>query len=113
MAWSAKSDEIAPTQCKAARALLEWSERELAARTHLPPFVVADFERNIRLVSAEAIAAMRFAFEDAGIEFVSEKGGARGVMLQTKQPAPFAGEGLLRAYDRPAGANSLQNQPPS
>ena len=113
MAWSAKSDEFAPAQCRAARALLEWSEGELAARTLLPPFLVADFERNLRLVSAEAVAAMRFALEDAGIEFVSGGGNARGVILKQEEAGPFAGNGPMRSCDPVVGANSLQNHRPS
>ena len=90
MAWSAKTDDITPEQSKAARALLGWSAEDLASRASMPVVLVLDFERD-RLISAEAIAAVRFAFEDAGIEFFSEIREIPAVRLKNRGPGVLAG----------------------
>ena len=74
MASSARTDEITPAQSKAARGLLGWSARDLASRATVPPAIVNYFEGNRSLISAEAIAAIRFAFEDADIKFFVDSG---------------------------------------
>ena len=71
MDTSAKTDDITPEQSKGARAKLGWSAEDLASRAFVPVATVRLFERNL-LISAEDIAALRFAFEDAGIEFFNE-----------------------------------------
>jgi hypothetical protein len=109
MAWSAKTGEIVPTQCRAARGLLGWSRGDLAARTCLPFSWVVEFEQNIDLVSAEAIAAMRFAFEDAGIEFVPEKRNGESVRWRKGETVPIAGEGLNRTSDLSLAAKRSQS----
>ena len=45
---------------------------------------VVDFERQRRIVSAEAIAAIRAALESAGVEFIAENGGGPGVRLRRR-----------------------------
>ena len=74
--------EISPAQMRAARAMLDWTVRELAARTCLPAPWVAEMERGRRFVSAEVLAIVRFAFEDAGIEFVGEPSKSLGVAMR-------------------------------
>ncbi len=89
MAWSAKTDDITPEQSRTARALMGWDADDLAARAFLPPGLVRDFERN-RLISAEAVAALRFAFEDAGIEFFTEIREVPAVRLKKGDAAAIA-----------------------
>ena len=71
MGWSAKTDDITPEQSKGARAKLGWSADDLASRAFVTVGIVRLFERNL-LISAEDVAALRFAFEDAGIEFFTD-----------------------------------------
>jgi hypothetical protein len=71
MAWSTKINDITPEQSKGARAKLGWSAEDLASRALVPVALVRYFERS-QLISAEQVAALRFAFEDAGIEFFTE-----------------------------------------
>jgi transcriptional regulator with XRE-family HTH domain len=73
--------EISPAQIRAARAMLDWTLRELAARACLPAPWVAELERGRRFVSAEVLAIIRFVFEDAGIRFVGEPAEGLGVTL--------------------------------
>jgi transcriptional regulator with XRE-family HTH domain len=61
--------------------LLDWKQAELATMASLGLSTVVDFERGRRIVSAEAAAAIRRAFESAGVEFIAQNGGGPGVRL--------------------------------
>ena len=75
-----------PAQSRAARALLDMTQSELAAAAGLGLSTVVDFERSRRPVSMEAIRLMRGALESAGIEFIAENGGGPGIRLRKRQP---------------------------
>jgi len=72
-------------QCRAARALLDLTQPQLAAAANLGLSTVVDFERSRRAVSQDAVAAIRRAFEDAGVEFTN--GSEPGVKLKTQTQA--------------------------
>lgn len=74
-----KSDFITPAQCRAARALLDMTQPDLAERSGLGLSTVVDFEKSRRQVSDRAIAELRNALERAGIRFV-QKDTTVGVM---------------------------------
>lgn len=59
-------------QSRAARALLNWSRVRLAAKANLSEMTISDFENGYRAPRPHNIAAMRHAFEDAGIIFTLE-----------------------------------------
>jgi transcriptional regulator with XRE-family HTH domain len=65
---------MTPAQCRAARALLDCNQIELATRASIGLSTVVDFERERRVVSEDAIAAIQRALEAAGVEFTSEPG---------------------------------------
>ncbi|WP_081731621.1 helix-turn-helix transcriptional regulator [Mesorhizobium sp. L103C131B0] len=56
-------------QSKAARALLNWSRVRLAAKANLSEMVISDLENEFRKPRPHNLAAIRKAFEDAGIVF--------------------------------------------
>ena len=58
---------LSPRQCRAARALLAWSQADLAKRASVGISTVADFERGQRSPVANNLEAMRAALEKAGI----------------------------------------------
>jgi transcriptional regulator with XRE-family HTH domain len=62
---------LTATQSRAARCLLEWSQFELGARSNLSESAVRDFEKDRRLPSLSSLVAIRYAFEDAGVEFTN------------------------------------------
>ncbi len=64
---------MTPSQCRAGRALLNWTQTELAQASGLGLSTVVDFERERRRVSDEAVAAIREALEKAGVEFTNGK----------------------------------------
>jgi predicted transcriptional regulator len=77
-------DTITPGQCKAARALLELTQGELADAATLGLSTIVDFEKQRRQVSVVAIRAIRHALAARGIEFIDENGGGHGVRLRKR-----------------------------
>jgi predicted transcriptional regulator len=74
---------ITPGQCRAARALLDITQPELAEAAGLGLSTIVDFEKSRRDVSRAAVHAMHRALEKAGIQFIAKNGGGAGVRLQT------------------------------
>ncbi len=74
---------FSPVQCRAARALLGWSQWDLADLAGVGRSTVADFERAARTPAAENRAALRATLEAAGVIFIERDGGAGpGVRLR-------------------------------
>jgi len=70
-------------QLRAARAMLGWSQTELALRAGLSLPTVKRVEGGFGPnVSAESRAKLESALENAGIEFIEENGNALGVQLR-------------------------------
>ena len=72
---------ISAAQCRAARALLEWSREQLAAASKVAERTVVDFERGAREPRAVTVEAIQRALEGADVEFIPENGGGAGVRL--------------------------------
>ncbi len=77
---SQATKSITVEQFRAARALLDWSRSELAARAGLSMPTVQRVEKGGAAVSDEARQKLRAALEAAGIEFLD--GNAPGVRLK-------------------------------
>jgi transcriptional regulator with XRE-family HTH domain len=60
-----------PAQCRAARALLGWSQAELADASKVATKTIADFERGDRTPYDRTLADIREAFEIARIDFTN------------------------------------------
>jgi transcriptional regulator with XRE-family HTH domain len=69
MAQPVTAPPITPAQCKAARKLVGWSVLELAHRTGAEPMALSRFEARRGMLSLDKLAAIRRAFEEAGVEF--------------------------------------------
>jgi transcriptional regulator with XRE-family HTH domain len=78
-------DYISPGQSKAARALLELTQGELAKAASLGLSTIVDFEKQRRQVSIDAIRGIRDALRTRGVEFIDENGGGPGVRLRKRQ----------------------------
>jgi transcriptional regulator with XRE-family HTH domain len=72
---------ITSGQCRAARALLDLTQPELAEAAGLGLSTIVDFEKSRRDVSRAAVHAMQKALEKAGIQFIAKNGGGPGVRL--------------------------------
>jgi len=80
----AKSSPLAPAQVRAARALLAWSQQDLANSAGIGTSTVADFERGRRVPVPQNAQAIRAAFERASVSF--PPGGA----VVGREPPRFA-----------------------
>jgi transcriptional regulator with XRE-family HTH domain len=76
--------KVTPAQSRAARALLDWSQPDLAGAAGLGLSTVVDFERSRRAVPEKTIAAIRAALEAAGVEFIDQNGAGPGVRLRDR-----------------------------
>lgn len=72
-------------QCRAARALIGWSQDQLGAAAKVAKKTIADFERQARQPHDRTLDAMRSALEAAGVEFIPENGGGAGVRLKLQR----------------------------
>lgn len=68
-------------QCRAARALIEMEQSDLAEASGMTRNTVINFEKGERTPRASTVAAIRAALEAAGVEFIKENGGGAGVRL--------------------------------
>jgi transcriptional regulator with XRE-family HTH domain len=73
---------LSPAQCRAARALLNWSQEDLVRASGITKKTIADFERGATSPRLQTLAQIRAAFEAAGIEFLD--GEAPGVRARRK-----------------------------
>ena len=73
---------LSPAQCRAARALLNWSQEELVRHSKITKKTIADFERGATTPRQQTRAQILAAFDTAGIEFLN--GNRPGVRLGRK-----------------------------
>ena len=58
-----------PAQCRAARALLKWTQGDLAERAHVARKTIAEFECGVRRLHLRTRADITQALQAAGVEF--------------------------------------------
>lgn len=73
---------ITPATCRAARALIDWSQATLAASANLSEITIRKFETGRVIPHPNNLAAIQRALEEAGVEFIPENGGGPGVRLR-------------------------------
>lgn len=73
---------ITGPQCRAARALIEWSIAQVSRRSGLAVQVIADFEAKITDPGEDARLRLCEALEEGGAVFIPENGGGVGVRLK-------------------------------
>src|ERR1700756_893167 len=83
-----KRPVVSPAQCRAARALLKWTQAKLAQQAAVARKTVADFELGNRSLHRRTRLDITVALEAAGIEFIWNVDG-EGVRFARK-PAPAA-----------------------
>jgi transcriptional regulator with XRE-family HTH domain len=77
---------ITSEQIRAARALLRWEQRDLAAASgvSLPSVKRLEIQPGVLAAQERTIKELRRAIEKAGIEFIAENGGGAGVRLRKR-----------------------------
>ncbi|RJG46648.1 XRE family transcriptional regulator [Mesorhizobium sp. DCY119] len=71
---------ISPEQCRAARALLNWTQADLASRVSISAVSIRAFEKGGEMRDSNQ-KLLRLTFEQAGIQFIPENGGGAGVRM--------------------------------
>lgn len=64
---------MTPAICRAARALIGMTQRELASAANISAQTVADYERGARQPHQNNLLAIRNVFEAKGINFVEDE----------------------------------------
>lgn len=75
---------IAAAQCRAGRALLQWTMPDLAKAAVVSVSTINSFELERRTPMPANLAAIRAAMEVAGVEFIDPNGGGPGVRLKSR-----------------------------
>ncbi|PAQ10560.1 transcriptional regulator [Mesorhizobium temperatum] len=71
-------------QCRAARALLNWSQQELADASKIGNATIRNFEAGRSEPHHATLDVLRRTFEDAGVVFIDANGNGAGVRLKAK-----------------------------
>jgi DNA-binding XRE family transcriptional regulator len=108
-----KRPVVSPAQCRAARALLKWTQAKLAQQAAVARKTVADFELGNRSLHRRTRLDITVALEAAGIEFIwaAEGEGVRFARKLAATTAPAAvgtmtGPRLATAGGEPVAAGS-------
>jgi transcriptional regulator with XRE-family HTH domain len=73
---------LTSAQCRAARALLGWSQQDLANQAGVGTVAIHQLETGASQPRRATLDVIRRAFERAGVEFINENSGAVGVKLK-------------------------------
>jgi len=94
----AEEFEMGPLQCRAARALLDWTQADLAAFSGVSSDTVGNFEAGRISPRPASLREMGAAFEAAGVIFIDKGEAGFGIMMMKSDwPAQFrAARCLLR-----------------
>ncbi len=72
---------MTPAQCRAARAMLDWTQDDLARMAQVSVVTVRNFENEKSAPQRSTLAVMKQALEVAGVTFIDPNGGGPGVRL--------------------------------
>ena len=75
---------ITPAQSRAARALLDWNQQDLANQAGVGIVTVHQLEAGTSQPRRATLDVIKRAFERAGVEFIDENGGGPGVRLRKR-----------------------------
>jgi len=76
---------LTPAQSRAGRALINWSQPQLAEASGVSVSTIRDFETGKRSPIGNNLAALQRALEAAGVEFTN--GGQPGVRMKAARPS--------------------------
>jgi hypothetical protein len=73
---------LTAAQCRAGRALIEWSQAQLSLSASIDVNTIVDFEKRFRAPDETTRRRLRATLEAAGVVFIAENGGGAGVRLK-------------------------------
>jgi DNA-binding XRE family transcriptional regulator len=73
--------EITADQCRAARALLNWTQTDLARHASISAVSIRAFEKGGEMRDSNR-KLLRLTLEEGGVAFIPENGGGAGVRLR-------------------------------
>jgi transcriptional regulator with XRE-family HTH domain len=94
---------ITPEQCRAARALLGWSQDDLENSSRVSKKTIAEFEREAQIPYDKTLREIEMAFRANGILLISENGG--GVGVRKERPVARLTRTRVSHFDRVAILN--------
>jgi transcriptional regulator with XRE-family HTH domain len=77
-----EDQDLTAAQCRAARALLNWTQKDLATKSRVSIVAIQNFEIGKTRPVVGTVALLRSAFERAGVVFIPKDGGGVGVRLK-------------------------------
>ena len=75
---------ITSSQCRAARALLDWSQQDLASKAGVGLVTIHQLEAGTSQPRRATLDVIKRAFEQAGVDFLNENGGGAGVRFRSR-----------------------------
>ncbi|MBB3524103.1 helix-turn-helix transcriptional regulator [Rhizobium redzepovicii] len=102
--------DLSSAQCRAARALLAWSQDDLSSAANVAKATIANFEAGKRSPYDRTLQDMKQALEAGGVVFIPENGGGAGVRLAKRANSIDTNEAETVQYeeylenDAPPGA---------
>ena len=73
---------LTAAQCRAGRALIDWTQSQLSLSAGIDVQTIADFEKRFRAADETTRRRLRATLEAAGVVFISENGGGAGARLK-------------------------------
>jgi transcriptional regulator with XRE-family HTH domain len=72
-------------QCRAARALLKWTQDDLAAKSGSSAVTIRNFENDRSAPQKGTLLLIKQTFENSGVEFIPGNGGGVGVRFGKRE----------------------------
>lgn len=88
---------MTPAQCRAARAIIDWSQQDLADEAKVGNATIRNFESGRTTPQHSTLQVLRAALEAAGVIFVAENGEGPGVRLRKAPAAQAPSETQIQA----------------
>jgi DNA-binding XRE family transcriptional regulator len=73
---------LTAAQCRAGRALVEWTQQQLSQSAAIDVQTIVDFEKRFRSADETTRRRLRATLEAAGVVFIAENGGGAGARLK-------------------------------